>query len=98
MLNGTLNWQATEDLATWIRANYRGKTSEYLNRTSMGTTTPSYTFVDLGANYQLTKEFRLMGESITCWISEWISKLTIKFWMVAVIWWVPATISNLLRT
>lgn len=27
----------------------------------MGSRTPSYTFVDLGANYQLTKEVRLMG-------------------------------------
>lgn len=61
MLNGTLNWKTTEDFATWIRANYRGKASEYLNRTSMGSRTPSYTFVDLGANYQLTKEVRLMG-------------------------------------
>ncbi|MFA3761602.1 ligand-gated channel protein [Yersinia sp. 2544 StPb PI] len=61
MLNGTLNWQANEELATWVRANYRGRTSEYLDRTSMGNKTPSYTFVDLGANYQLTKEFRLMG-------------------------------------
>ncbi|WP_145548282.1 ligand-gated channel protein [Yersinia intermedia] len=61
MLNGTLNWQTSEELATWIRANYRGKTSEYLSRTSMGASTPSYTFVDLGANYQLTKAFRLMG-------------------------------------
>ncbi|WP_049689449.1 ligand-gated channel protein [Yersinia ruckeri] len=61
MLNATLDWKTTEDLATWIRANYRGKTSEYLDRTSIGETTPSYTFVDLGANYRLTKDLRLMG-------------------------------------
>ncbi|MCW6565063.1 ligand-gated channel protein [Yersinia ruckeri] len=61
MLNATLDWKTTEDLATWIRANYRGKTSEYLDRTSIGATTPSYTFVDLGANYRLTKDLRLMG-------------------------------------
>ncbi|CNE16573.1 putative outer membrane receptor [Yersinia nurmii] len=61
MLNATLDWKTTEDLATWIRANYRSKTSEYLDRTNLKGSTPSYTFVDLGANYKLTKELRLMG-------------------------------------
>ncbi|CAM3368662.1 ligand-gated channel protein [Yersinia entomophaga] len=61
MVNATLDWKTSEDLATWIRANYRSKTSEYLDRTNLKGRTPSYTFVDLGANYKLTKELRLMG-------------------------------------
>ncbi|MFE8048520.1 ligand-gated channel protein [Brenneria goodwinii] len=61
MFNSTLNWKATEDLGAWARVNYRGKTSEYLGRTSMSSPTPSYTFVDLGATYQVTKDVQLLG-------------------------------------
>ncbi len=48
MINGVLDWQATEDLGLWSRVNFRSETSEYLSRTSMAVSTPSYTFVDAG--------------------------------------------------
>lgn len=55
MVNTTLDWQATEDVGMWSRLNFRGKTSEYLSRTSMSQGTPSYTQVDIGLRYNATK-------------------------------------------
>lgn len=55
MLNSSLDWQYNEDLNLWSRLNYRGKSSEYLSRTSMSQSTPSFTFVDVGLNYRINK-------------------------------------------
>ena len=55
MFNTTLDWQATPDVAFWSRLNLRGKTSEYLSRTSMSQGTPSYTQVDVGLRYNANK-------------------------------------------
>ncbi|HHG8773306.1 TPA: ligand-gated channel protein [Raoultella planticola] len=55
MFNTTLDWQATPDVGFWSRLNFRGKTSEYLSRTSMAKGTPSYTQVDLGLRYNANK-------------------------------------------
>lgn len=55
MLNTTLDWQATEDVGLWSRLNFRGKTSEYLSRTSMAQGTPSYAQVDVGLRYNANK-------------------------------------------
>src|SRR5690606_18231676 len=59
MLNATADWQANQALGVWGRMNFRGKTSDYLSRTSMVEGTPSFTFVDLGLNYALTKDLKL---------------------------------------
>lgn len=56
MFNTTLDWQATEDVGFWSRLNFRGKTSEYLSRTSMAQGTPSYTQVDIGLRYNAWKD------------------------------------------
>lgn len=55
MANATLNWDTSERLGLWSRVNFRGKTSDYLSRTSMAKGTPSFTFVDMGMNYKLSK-------------------------------------------
>ncbi|MCH0622199.1 TonB-dependent receptor, partial [Klebsiella pneumoniae] len=55
MFNTTLDWQATPDVGFWSRLNLRGKTSEYLSRTSMSQGTPSYTQVDVGMRYNANK-------------------------------------------
>lgn len=55
MFNATLDWDANERLGLWTRVNYRGKTSDYLNRTSMAQGTPSFTFLDAGLNYKFNK-------------------------------------------
>ncbi|HCM9352235.1 TPA: ligand-gated channel protein [Enterobacter kobei] len=55
MFNTTLDWQATPDVGFWSRLNLRGKTSEYLSRTSMSQGTPSYTQVDVGLRYNANK-------------------------------------------
>jgi len=59
MFNATLDYDLGEDLDLWARWNFRGKTSEYLSRTSMAKGTPSFAFVDLGARYQLSRNVSL---------------------------------------
>ena len=59
MFNTTLNWQAHEKLSTWGRLNYRSRTSDYLSRTAMADSTPSYTFVDMGVVYKPKTEVNL---------------------------------------
>ncbi|MBH3008722.1 ligand-gated channel protein [Serratia ureilytica] len=61
MINTVLDWQATQDLSLWSRVNFRSRTSDYLSRTSMETSTPSYTFVDAGLSYQAAKNLQLTG-------------------------------------
>ncbi|NIY46106.1 ligand-gated channel protein [Cedecea colo] len=56
MFNSTLDWQATPDVGFWSRLNLRGKTSEYLSRTSISQGTPSYTLVDVGLRYNANKD------------------------------------------
>ena len=53
MANATLNWDATPKLTSWTRINYRGESSEGLNRTSMQEAIPSYTFVDTDISYSI---------------------------------------------
>ena len=59
MFNSTLDWQYDADLNFWSRLNYRGKSSEYLSRTSMSKSTPSFTFVDMGLNYKINKNINV---------------------------------------
>ncbi|ENZ5481655.1 hypothetical protein P805_00935 [Serratia marcescens BIDMC 44] len=61
MLNTVLDWRATQDLSLWSRVNFRSRTSDYLSRTSMAKSTPSYTFVDAGLSYQAAKNLQLTG-------------------------------------
>ncbi|SFN80627.1 ligand-gated channel protein [Xenorhabdus japonica] len=61
MVNATLNWQALPEMETWARVNFRGKSTEYIYRGQPKAGTPSYTFVDLGMAYNLTKNLRLSG-------------------------------------
>ncbi|MGO2335621.1 ligand-gated channel protein [Providencia sp.] len=61
MANGSLTWQTTEDLQLWNRVNFNGRSSSYLSRTSMSEERPSYTFVDMGASYYITKNVNVIG-------------------------------------
>lgn len=59
MVNGSVDWQTTEDLNLWSRVNFRGETSEYLSRVKMAEGTPSYTFFDMGLVYKASKHLDL---------------------------------------
>ncbi len=59
MLNATADWRAMPQLNVWSRVNFRSRTSDYLSRTSMAKGTPSFTFVDLGLNYNFNKTVKL---------------------------------------
>lgn len=49
MLNVGLNYDVSDTWTTWMDYNYRGKTSDYLSRTSMDNGTPGYGTFDAGA-------------------------------------------------
>lgn len=59
MLNATLDWRASGKMNVWSRVNFRGRSSDYLSRTTMSQATPSFTFVDLGLNYQIARDLKL---------------------------------------
>ncbi|MDE1478057.1 ligand-gated channel protein [Xenorhabdus bovienii] len=61
MANSTLNWQALPEMDTWTRINFRSKSTNYVYRSGVKNGTPSYTFVDLGMTYNLTKNLRVLG-------------------------------------
>ncbi|HBO22744.1 MAG TPA: ligand-gated channel protein [Providencia sp.] len=62
MVNTTLTWQTTEELETWTRMNFRGKTSDFQGRgQKMSNGTPSYALFDLGASYKLSKNANIVG-------------------------------------
>lgn len=59
MLNATVDWKATSQMNVWSRVNFRSRTSDYLSRTTMAKGTPSFAFVDIGLNYNFTKNVKL---------------------------------------
>ncbi|PHM29292.1 ligand-gated channel protein [Xenorhabdus budapestensis] len=61
MANATLNWQTLPEMETWARINFRGKTKNFQYRSSIRSGTPSYSFVDLGMTYSLTKNLRVLS-------------------------------------
>ncbi|GAA0336812.1 ligand-gated channel protein [Morganella psychrotolerans] len=61
MANATLDWDTTQDVKSWSRVNFRGKTSDYLSRTNMASGTGSYATVDIGGSYQLSKDLNFVA-------------------------------------
>ncbi|WP_136068157.1 ligand-gated channel protein [Modicisalibacter radicis] len=55
-----LDWQASERLTPWARVTYRGEESQPTTGPSQNSlVAPSYTFVDTGFGYQLTRQARV---------------------------------------
>ena len=61
MANATLNWDASDTINLWSRVNYRGETTDYLSRTSLSDGTPGYTMMDIGAQYWMTDNLKVMA-------------------------------------
>lgn len=59
MLNVGLDYDVSDTWTTWMDYNYRGKTSDYLSRTSMDNGTPGYGTFDAGAVFKATDNLRL---------------------------------------
>ncbi|MFK4048643.1 ligand-gated channel protein [Acinetobacter venetianus] len=55
MFNTTADWEINDQFSSWVRVNYRSKTSDYLSRTTMAKGKPAYTMVDVGLNYKPTQ-------------------------------------------
>ena len=73
MANARLNWNATDDLNTWLAVEYHGKTPRYTSSYSnlspvqkaiyddRGSSLKAWTVVNLGASYKLTPQLTLNG-------------------------------------
>ena len=73
MANAKLNWSVNEKLDTWLRAEYRDKTSRFTSKyenlsaanklvyDELGGTFKSYTVFNLGATYKLSNDITLNG-------------------------------------
>jgi len=68
LFNASADWQVSDALSVWSRLNLRGRTTKDVTintdkKTGKTTrtvkVTPSFTFVDLGVNYQLRKNVKL---------------------------------------
>lgn len=63
MFNVSLDWRAHAQWSLWTQLNYRGKTSGRTTNASGSATNdvryPAYTFMDLGAVYDVTKDVKL---------------------------------------
>ncbi len=63
MFNVSLDWRAAAQWNLWTQLNYRGKTSGRTTNASGSATNdvryPAYTFLDLGAVYDVTKDVKL---------------------------------------
>jgi len=58
MANASADWQASDALSAWSRVNFRGRTTEEGSGDDVSVT-PSFTFVDVGLNYQVSKNVRV---------------------------------------
>ncbi|RLL37929.1 TonB-dependent receptor [Acinetobacter cumulans] len=59
MLNIGLDYDVSDRWNTWMDYNYRGKTSDYLSRTSMASGTPAYGTFDVGAVFKASEKLSL---------------------------------------
>ena len=57
--NVNLDYEINKKFSVWTQYNFRGKTSDYLSRTSMSAGSPSYAFLDLGVVYKPKKDLQL---------------------------------------
>ncbi|MCA5918958.1 TonB-dependent receptor [Pectobacterium brasiliense] len=77
MANARLNWNVNEQLSTWLKAEYRGKTARFTENYStlaaasnqanrvvydnLGSDFKSFTVVNLGGSYKISKDVTLNG-------------------------------------
>ncbi|NWK76022.1 TonB-dependent receptor [Acinetobacter sp. SwsAc6] len=61
MLNIGLDYDVSDRWNTWMDYNYRGKTSDYLSRTSMASGTPAYGTFDAGAVFKASEKLSLIA-------------------------------------
>ncbi|MEZ9059902.1 TonB-dependent receptor domain-containing protein [Vibrio pelagius] len=55
------DWAIRDDIGSWARVNYQGEEKDNVTSTSSRTLAPSVTYVDLGANWHVTKNMKLMA-------------------------------------
>lgn len=55
VFNTTTDWEMNDRISSWVRVNFRSRTSDYLSRTAMAKGKPAYTMIDVGMNYKPTQ-------------------------------------------
>jgi len=59
LIQASFNYEPIDNLSTWLRVNYRGEESQpTTGPSSSSLIAPSYTLLDLGANYQLNDSLK----------------------------------------
>ncbi|WP_409160040.1 TonB-dependent receptor [Pectobacterium sp. B2J-2] len=73
MANARVNWTVNEQLSTWLKAEYRGKTARFTENydqlsaankvvhDNLGSDFKSFTVVNLGGSYKISKDVTLNG-------------------------------------
>lgn len=59
MANIGLDWTPVERVTAWGRVNHRGRTTDFLSRTTMESGTPAYTIADAGVLVRVTERLDL---------------------------------------
>ncbi|USD68309.1 TonB-dependent receptor [Vibrio sp. SCSIO 43136] len=60
-LSANANWTVSDSINSWTRLNYRGEESQPISITSRSVQAPAVTFVDLGANWQVSKNIKVLA-------------------------------------
>lgn len=92
MINATLNWQTTPDIASWLRVNHRCQSSAYLGRTSMSEGRPSIPLSIWAPAGGCRNSCNCRPGFIICWINVSIMSLTVGCWTADAICWGPISI------
>ncbi|MBF4279665.1 ligand-gated channel protein, partial [Vibrio anguillarum] len=55
------DWSVADDLNLWARISYRGEEKQAITKDSSNVLAPSITYFDLGSNWQLNANVKLMA-------------------------------------
>jgi len=59
MFNASAAWTASGRISVWSRLNMRGRTTETVSAGGTVSVTPTFTFVDTGLNYRVSKDVKI---------------------------------------
>lgn len=61
LISANGDWAIRDDVNSWLRVNYQSREKDNITSTSTRTLAPSITYVDLGANWRVTDNVKLMA-------------------------------------
>lgn len=61
LANLNADWEIQSDIRSWLRVSYRDKEADTITKDSSNALAPAVTYVDVGGNWQVTNNVRLMA-------------------------------------